>query len=141
MSYFSLFLSALLSATLLPGSSEILFGVLVNQGYLGGLLWLSATLGNVLGSAVNYVLGAQLQRFKHAKWFPVSETQLVKAEQQFQRFGKWSLLFAWLPIIGDPLTLFAGVMRLPFWWFIVLVTVGKGIRYALVLWFALHVAT
>lgn len=133
MSYFSLFVSALLSATLLPGSSEALLAYLLTEPHIVWLLWLCATLGNVLGSVINYGLGWQVERFKDARWFPVDETQLTKAQKVFERYGKWSLLMSWLPIIGDPLTILAGILRCQFWWFCTLVLIGKGARYAAVI--------
>ncbi|CCQ11362.1 probable membrane protein YPO3302 [Pseudoalteromonas luteoviolacea B = ATCC 29581] len=138
MSYFTLFISALVSATLLPGSSEVLLGFLVSQSNTWFTLWLVATVGNVLGSCINYVLGWQVLRFKDKRWFPVNDTQLVQAKARFKRYGKWSLLAAWMPIIGDPLTVFAGVFRLQFGWFLILTTIGKAARYAMVIWFALR---
>ncbi|OEY68004.1 YqaA family protein [Marinobacter sp. X15-166B] len=133
MSYASLFVSAFLAATILPAYSEVLLGTLVTQNYALGWLWFWATLGNTLGSVVNGVIGRQVDRFKEKRWFPVSERQLERARARFIRHGQWSLLFAWLPIIGDPLTLIAGIMRVPWLNFVVLVAVGKSIRYALVI--------
>ncbi|MFC3034523.1 YqaA family protein [Pseudoalteromonas fenneropenaei] len=139
MSYLALFISALLSATLLPGSSEVLLTALLHeQTAVLWMLWLVATAGNVLGSAINYGLGLQLERFKGRRWFPVSAPQLARAQQFFARYGRFSLLFAWLPVVGDPLTLLAGVIRLPFWQFFWLICIGKGARYALVIWLALQ---
>lgn len=134
LNYLSLFVSALLSATLLPGSSEALLLYLMQDTDLSILLlWLSATTGNVLGSVVNWMLGRFGYHLRHQRWFPVSETQLEKARGYFLRWGSVSLLLAWLPIIGDPLTLFAGLLRVPFALFLVLVTIGKGFRYALLI--------
>jgi membrane protein YqaA with SNARE-associated domain len=130
LAYGSLFLSSLLSATLLPGSSEILLISLLLAGHDGVLLWLSATLGNSLGSAVNWVLGRYLLHFSERRWFPMTPAQIQRAQQRFQRHGVWVLLLAWLPIIGDPLTLVAGMMRVRWWVFISFVAVGKGLRYA-----------
>ncbi len=139
MIYITLFFTSFLAATLLPAASELLLANLVSQGYSLSLLWLSATLGNTLGSCVNWWLGKEIVRFKSKSWFPVSESALIRAQHHFQRYGQWSLLFAWLPIVGDPLTLLAGVLRVPFPIFVILVAVGKGLRYALVLWLALVV--
>ncbi|MBQ4879195.1 YqaA family protein [Pseudoalteromonas luteoviolacea] len=139
MAYFSLFFSAFIAATLLPASSELLLsGMVVKQTGLLWLLWLSATLGNVLGSCVNYYLGTQVDRLSHRRWFPVSPSALEKARGHFQKYGTVSLLFAWLPVIGDPLTLVAGVFRIKFGLFLLLVSLGKGLRYALVIALALE---
>lgn len=141
MAYLSLFTTAFLAATLLPAYSEVLLGGLVFQGYSIGWLWFWATLGNTLGSVVNGVIGRQIDRFKDKRWFPFSTTQLDKARNRFNRYGQWSLLFGWLPIGGDALTLIGGIMRVPWFNFVVLVATGKGIRYAVVLWLVLQTTT
>lgn len=137
MVYMSLFLTAFAAATLLPAYSEVLLGGLVAKGLSLGWLWFWATLGNTLGSVVNGIIGRQVTRFKHKRWFPVSDKQLEKAQNQFNRYGQWSLLMAWLPIGGDALTLIGGIMRVPWLNFVVLVAIGKGLRYAIVLWLVL----
>ena len=137
MAYLTLFFSAFLSATLLPGSSEVVLIATVTQGEnLLWLLWLSVTVGNVLGSCVNYWLGTQVIRFKDRKWFPVSQENIDKAQLRFEKYGVYSLLLAWLPIIGDPLTVVGGIFKVRWWTFLWLVTLGKGARYLVVLAFA-----
>lgn len=137
MAYLSPFFTAFISATLLPSSSELVMTAMVAKGnYVLWLLWLSATLGNVLGSCVNYWLGTQVLRFKNRKWFPVSEKSIKKAETQFNKYGIYSLLFAWLPVVGDPLTVVGGIFRVKFSVFLILVALGKGARYLAVLAFA-----
>ncbi len=138
MVYLSLFFTALIAATLFPLSSEALLAALLYQQYSPILLWLVATSGNTLGSCINWYLGKECLRWQDKKWFPVQPTQLVRAQQQFQRYGLWSLLFAWVPVVGDPLTFVAGVMRIPFWVFILLVALGKSLRYAIVILLALN---
>ncbi len=133
MSYFLLFLTSLIAATLLPAGSEVLLMSLVSQGDWIPLLWCCATLGNTLGSCINWWLGKESLRFKHKKWFPVSAKQLKTAQMQFQKYGVLSLLFAWVPVIGDPLTLVAGILKVRFAIFVLLVLLGKGARYALVI--------
>ncbi|MCS4308792.1 membrane protein YqaA with SNARE-associated domain [Rheinheimera pacifica] len=135
LAYFSLFCSGLLAATLFPASSEILLLALLQQGYNSLWLFVAATAGNTLGSCINWYLGLKLLKFQHKRWFPVSEAALGRAQQQFQRFGSWSLLFAWLPVVGDPLTLVAGVLKVRFKVFMLLVLVGKAARYAILIWF------
>ncbi|WP_210402947.1 YqaA family protein [Thalassospira sp. MCCC 1A01428] len=131
--YGGLFLSAFTSATLLPGSSEAVLAALVGAGnHDVRLLVMVATLGNVAGSLVNWLLGLAIERFRHARWFPVSERDYQRSCAWFSRFGLWALLFAWLPVIGDPITLVAGAMRVRFLPFIILVTLGKAARYAMV---------
>ncbi|WP_129972787.1 MULTISPECIES: YqaA family protein [unclassified Pseudomonas] len=128
--YLGLFLAAFGAATLLPLQSEaVLVGLLVSDRYwLWGLLAV-ATLGNVLGSLVNWRLGRGLERFQDRRWFPVSPKHMARARVHYQRYGHWSLLLSWLPVIGDPLTLIAGVMREPLGRFLLIVTLAKGARY------------
>lgn len=134
LAYLSLFISGLLAATLFPASSEVLLLALQQQGYQPLWLFVAATAGNTLGACINWYLGVKLLSFQHKRWFPVSVAALDRAQQQFQRFGSWSLLFAWLPVVGDPLTLIAGVLKVRFRLFLLLVALGKAARYALLLW-------
>ena len=130
MAYFLLFLSAFGAATLLPLQSEaVLFSMFVLQQHPVVLLLWVATLGNVLGSCVNWWLGLQIEHLKHKKWFPVSEQRLVQAQQIYHKYGFYSLLLSWTPIIGDPITLIAGLMKENFWRFLLIVTIAKGGRY------------
>ena len=124
----------LLSAVL-PVLKVVLLLALLQQGYNPLWLFIAATTGNTLGSCVNWYLGLKLLQFQHKRWFPCSTTVLDKAQRQFQRFGSWCLLFAWLPLVGDPLTLIAGVLRVRFGLFLLLVLLGKAGRYALLIWF------
>jgi membrane protein YqaA with SNARE-associated domain len=131
--YLSLFLVSFLAATLLPGGSEVLFAALLASGQDPLALWLWATAGNTLGSAVNWALGRYLLRFQTRRWFPFRPDALGRAQAWFQRYGVWSLLFAWAPVIGDPLTFVAGVMRVRLLPFIALTALGKGARYGILL--------
>lgn len=138
--YLTLFGVALLSATLLPGGSEVLFVALLSSHSaeltpLG--LWTAATLGNSLGAVLNWWLGRYLLHFQRRRWFPFKPDGLVRAQRWFQRYGVWSLLLAWAPLIGDGLTFIAGVMRVGLGRFVLLVSVGKGLRYAVLLWLVL----
>ncbi|MHC8290482.1 YqaA family protein [Pseudomonas sp. XS1P51] len=129
-SYVGLFLAAFGAATLLPMQSEaVLVGMLLSDRYVASTLLAVATFGNVLGSTLNWLLGRSIERLRHKRWFPVSDSKLEKAQQSYLRFGRWSLLLSWVPIIGDPLTVVAGVMREPFWSFLLIVTLAKGVRY------------
>ncbi|MEE4138407.1 YqaA family protein [Pseudomonas viridiflava] len=132
-SYFGLFMAALGAATLLPMQSEtVLAGMLLSQAYPAVVLLWVATLGNVLGSILNWLLGRSIIRLRHKRWFPASESQLEKAQRFYLKYGYWSLLLSWVPLIGDPLTLIAGVLREPLWRFVLIVTVAKGARYLVV---------
>jgi membrane protein YqaA with SNARE-associated domain len=129
----ALFLSAFLSATLLPGSSEAALVALLAAGKGSPAVLIAvATLGNVLGSCVNWVLGRFFAHFRDRRWFPVGPRAFDRAERWYGRYGVWSLLFAWVPIIGDPLTVVAGVLRTELRWFLPLVVLGKLARYVAV---------
>ena len=132
--YVGLFASGFLAATLLPLSSEaVLVGLVAVGGHDFAPLWLTATLGNSLGAAVNWALGRYCLRWRDRRWFPIKAPVLDRAERWFSRYGVWSLIMAWLPVVGDPLTFVAGVLRVNFWLFIALVAVGKGARYLAVI--------
>ena len=126
-------MSAVLSATLLPGTSEVLLLGLLAQGYDPWTLWCWATAGNTLGSVINWLLGRYLIHFQDRKWFPIKQRSMLRAQRWFQRYGVWSLLMAWAPVIGDGLTLIAGLLRVRFGQFLVLTAIGKGARYAVML--------
>lgn len=132
----TLFLVALASATLLPGGSEVWLARLWCSGEPALLLWAVASAGNTLGSLVNVGLGRYARHFQGRRWFPVSRHGLERAERWYLRFGEWSLLASWAPVVGDPLTVLAGVLRLPWWRAILLIALAKAARYALVLWLA-----
>ena len=126
----SLFFAALLAATLIPAQSEaLLLGLMYSGAHATALLWLVATLDNVLGSVVNWLLGRYLSHFADHRWFPFSGKQMARASNWYRRWGYWSLLASWVPIIGDPLTLAAGMLREPLWRFLLIVTLAKGGRY------------
>lgn len=128
--YAGLFTSAFLSATLLPGSSEAaLFALLATGTGHPAVLILVATVGNVLGSAVNWIMGRFLAYFQDRRWSPVSQRSYDRAVAWYGRFGVWSLLLSWLPIIGDPLTVVAGALRIDIRQFLILVTLAKAARY------------
>ncbi|MFD1333026.1 YqaA family protein [Methylopila musalis] len=130
--YGGLFLAALLAATLLPAQSEAALAGLIALGRQPvWALVAVASLGNVLGSLINWWLGRRVERFSGRRWFPVSPAALDRAAGWYRRFGRWSLLLSWAPIIGDPLTLVAGMLREPLWSFLALVTLAKVGRYAL----------
>jgi membrane protein YqaA with SNARE-associated domain len=128
--YAGLFLTAFVAATIFPMQSEaVLVGLLVAGAQPSWLLITVASVGNVLGSVVNWLLGRGIERFHERKWFPASTSALDRAQRWYRRYGKWSLLLSWAPIVGDPLTVVAGVLREPFPMFLALVTIAKVGRY------------
>ena len=136
MIYLSLFTISFLAATILPFSSELtLAGLIATSNYNNLLLLIAASFGNILGSVVNWALGFYSRNLTTRKWFPFKEAQIERSSQWFSKFGKWSLLFAWVPIIGDPLTLAAGLLRVKFKEFLILLTIGKVSRYFIIYYF------
>ncbi|MCR9108125.1 YqaA family protein [Marivita sp. XM-24bin2] len=127
-----LFIVAFGAATILPFQSEIVFVALQLQGDIP-IAWIVifASVGNILGSGLNYALGRVLERYRGRKWFPVSEAQLNRAREWYLKWGVWTLLFSWAPL-GDALTIVAGVMRTNIWLFFLLVSIAKTIRYIVV---------
>ncbi len=128
--YLSLFLISLAAATILPlGSEAAVVGLLVG----GTLPWqgilLAASLGNILGAIINWFLGRSLSRFQERRWFPVGPENLERAQGWYRRYGRASLLLSWVPVIGDPLTVAAGILREPLWSFALLVGIAKTGRY------------
>jgi len=134
IAYLGLFASAFLAATILPFYSEVVLFALLREGGDPVLLVVIATVGNTLGAVVNWVLGLNLRRFQDKRWFYFSRNQIEKAQAWFERYGFWSLLLAWMPIGGDALTLIAGILRVRFWVFILLVGTGKALRYVSVVY-------
>lgn len=137
--YGGLFLAAFAAATILPAQSEaVLAGLLAAGNHAPALLVLVAGIGNVLGSAVNWLLGRGIERFRGARWFPVGEKHLDRAGRWYRKYGWWSLLLSWLPVVGDPLTVAAGIMREPFARFLIVVTIAKFGRYIVLAALVLH---
>jgi len=128
-----LFLICFLAATILPAQSEVALVALLAAGMASPpVLVVVASAGNVLGSATNWLLGRGVEKFRHATWFPVSGPQLDRASLWYRRWGRWSLLLSWVPIVGDPLTVVAGILREPLWSFLLIVSVVKATRYIVV---------
>ncbi|MCO6389704.1 DedA family protein [Aliihoeflea aestuarii] len=129
--------SAFTSATLLPGTSEAVLAALHASRAADPLLLLAvASLANTAGSCVNWLMGVFVTRFRDRRWFPASPDQIARAEAWYARYGLWSLLLSWVPVIGDPLTVVAGVLRVPFLVFLAIVAIAKTARYAFVLFLA-----
>ena len=125
--------TAFLSATILPFYSELVLVPMLLDGKNPLSLWTAATIGNTAGAVVNWWIGKYLLHYQDRTWFPFKPESLHKAQSWFQRFGSWSLLFAWLPVGGDALTFIAGVMNVRFAYFLILVAIGKGVRYAVII--------
>lgn len=128
--YGGLFLTAFAAATIFPMQSEaVLAGLLLTKTYPIWALIVVASVGNVLGSVFNWLLGRGIEGFRDRRWFPAKASTLDRAQGWYRRYGKWSLLLSWVPIIGDPLTVVAGIMREPFPIFLTLVSLAKVARY------------
>jgi len=139
MEYVSLFFAAFLAATLLPAQSELaLAGLLAMGDKPAWALIAAATAGNVLGSGTNWLIGRSFMRFQDKAWFPVRGAALDRAAAWYRRYGRWSLLLSWAPVIGDPLTIAAGVLREPFASFCCIVLIAKLGRYLAVAGLALQ---
>ena len=131
--YLSLFTVSFLAATILPFSSELMLASMLSiENYNRTLLIVFSSLGNILGSVFNWVLGFYFMKLQNKKWFPFNKKQISKSSLWFEKYGKWSLLFAWVPIIGDPLTFVAGTMKTNFFIFLILVGIGKISRYFII---------
>ena len=130
--YLGLFVISFLAATILPLSSELVLTSLLLNDLSPELLVIIATIGNVLGALTNYGLGFWASKAVVQKWLRMSETEFEKAEGRFNKYGLAALLFAWVPVIGDPLTVIAGIFRVNLLWFVILVTAGKFLRYFVV---------
>ncbi|MDA8710938.1 DedA family protein [Alphaproteobacteria bacterium] len=136
-SYFQLSLISFLAATILPFSSEVILTTMyLSNSFETYFLLIFASIGNIMGSITNWYLGKKITLFQNRKWFPVSAEQLESSREYFQKYGLWSLLLAWVPIIGDPLTLLAGVLKVRFGIFLVLVSISKISRYVFILYLA-----
>ena len=133
LTLWTVFFSAFIASTILPAASEFTLWAVVADDPT--LLWpgiMVASFGNTLGASINWLLGRYLSNFADRKWYPLSHERQDRASAWFRRFGIWALLFSWLPVIGDPLTVVAGIFRVSFLPFLVLVTVGKTGRYIVV---------
>ncbi len=131
--YWGLFLSGFLAGSILPASSEAVLLILASYGYQPLGLLAFATAGNVLGAVFNFWIGWQSKTFLLEKVLRMPKSAIDAALARSQKYGVWAMLFAWMPVIGDPLTIVAGVIRMNFWIFLVLVTIGKFARYYVLL--------
>ena len=141
LGYLTLFLTAFGAATILPGFSEVTFATLLLQSPQDWpTLLIVASAGNTLGGIANWVLGRFLVHWQDRKWFPVSAKRLDQARALFGKYGYPLLLLSWLPVIGDPITLAAGVLRAKFLPTLLLILIGKTARYGVLCWATLAAA-
>ena len=131
--YASLFISSFLSSTILPGHSEIILTafIFLKKYPIIDLIFF-ASIGNIFGSILNWCIGYFLTNLKDNKWFPINKSQLTRASSWFLKYGKWTLFLSWVPIIGDPLTIIAGIFRVPIQTFICIVSLAKTMRYVFI---------
>ena len=131
--YASLFISSFLSSTILPGHSEIILTafIFLKKYPIIDLIFF-ASIGNILGSILNWCIGYFLTNLKDRKWFPINKSQLTRASSWFLKYGKWTLFLSWVPIIGDTLTIIAGIFRVPIHTFIFIVSLAKTMRYVFI---------
>ena len=130
LAYAVLFLSAFAAATVLPLQSEaVLLALLAKGHHSASALLFFASLDNILGAYVNWYLGLKIEHYKDKKWFPLSAQQMNRAQLSYQKYGYWTLLLSWVPIIGDPITLIAGLLKENFARFLLLVSLAKVGRY------------
>ena len=131
--YFTLFMLSFLASTLVPIGSEWFLMAIVTKGYDPVLSLMVATVGNTLGACTTYVIGLCGGPFFIGKILRMSDKSIQRAERFYAQYGLWSLLFSWVPLVGDPLCLVGGILRVRLVPFSVLVLVGKLARYALVI--------
>ena len=137
LGYLQLLLFSFLAATFLPFSSEVILTTMyLSKNFNIFILLIVASIGNISGSLFNWYLGKKILIFKDKKWFPISNDRLKKSEKFFQKYGVWSLLLAWVPIIGDPLTMIAGVLRIKLIVFLIFVSTSKISRYIFIIYLA-----
>ncbi len=130
--YWGLFAASFLAATLLPLSSEVVLGFLLLNGADPVIAVGVATCGNVLGSCLNYAIGLGGNKILLKKVLRISEEEFNKSAERYKKWGVYSLLLAWVPVIGDPITVIAGVLKTKFMLFLILVTTGKLVRYIVI---------
>ena len=124
-----LFVAAFIAATLIPFQSEAIFVALqVTEVASVVTLIVVASIANTLGAFINYAIGAKIEQYHDHRWFPLNPDKLARAQGWYARWGKWSLLLSWMPVV-ELTTVIAGTLRTPLWQFAVLVGVAKTARY------------
>ena len=125
----ALFCISFLAASVLPLGSEWLLVLLILGGHQAPAVVAVATLGNYFGACTTYLIGFLGSDFLIRKFLRLSARDSLRAQEVYRRYGVWSLLLSWLPVIGDPLCLLAGSLRTPLVPFSILVLIGKFCRY------------
>jgi membrane protein YqaA with SNARE-associated domain len=129
-----LFLASLAEATIVPMRSEVvLVGLLLAEQAPWPELLVVASLGNTLGASINWWLGRFIARFENRRWFPAKRSTIARAERWYHRWGRWTLLLSWMPVLGDVLTIAAGVLRESLPVLMLIVGTVKAVRYAIVI--------
>lgn len=126
----SLFLLSFLAATILPIGSEWLLVLLIFKGFSPTNVVITASVGNFLGACSTYLIGRWGSDFFIQTVLRISDKQITRAKTMYEKYGVWSLLVSWLPVVGDPLCLLAGLFGVGFGRFFILVFIGKFSRYA-----------
>ena len=136
--YPALFALSFLASTVIPVGSEWHLGVLLIQQKDPVTIVAVATFGNTLGACTTWAIGLYGGPFLICRVLRIDAAAEASAERIYRRYGAWSLLFSWLPVIGDPLCLLGGILRVGFRCFILFVFTGKLIRYAVADWLTLE---
>ena len=136
-SYPALFALSFLASTLIPVGSEWLLAVMLVRQNDPVMTVAVATLGNTLGACTTWAIGLYGGPFLIRRVLRIDAAAEASAERIYRRYGAWSLLLSWLPVIGDPLCLLGGILKVGFRRFFLLVFAGKLARYAIVAWLTL----
>lgn len=131
--YMGLFGVSFVAATLVPLGSEIFVAVMVVSGYDPCLVFTVATTGNIMGSVTNYYVGKLGTNFVLSRYIKIEPEKRQKAEKMYRKWGGPVLFLAWMPVVGDPLTVMAGVFNLDLRVFTFWVGLGKSFRYFVVI--------
>ena len=137
--YGGLFLTAFAAGSILPVQSEaVMASMMVMGDWSVWMLILVASLGNTGGSMTNWYLGKTIEKYEHRKWFPAKPEQMARAHAWYEKYGRAALLLSWVPILGDGLTVVAGVMQEKLSVFTGIVFIGKAARYIVLAWLTLQ---
>ena len=136
--YISLFITSFLASTVLPLGSEGLVILMITQGFNLYTVVFVASIANFLGACTTYYIGFTGRTLLMNKYMHISEEQLQRAESKFKKHGAFSLLFTWLPGIGDAIAVYGGILRYKFVNFAILVFIGKFFRYMTIAYLTSH---